>query len=163
MLQTSKTRLVWAPKARYSYGSYNPSRTKIVGYKLDSGFSRIHMVTFHMNTCQICSPTRTRKEQALAKIVRVNIGHFLKKKLMRPFVSVTSHDTKNCDTDVYTSFFQLLIRRKQSGNWPNTYAKRLQNLANMTLAKRLVGETTVNPLIDIVCLFCIVSNHSFRW
>ena len=45
----------------------------------------------------------------------------------------------------------------------STYAKRLQKLASRTLAKRLVDETTVNLLIDIVCLFCIVSNHSFRW
>ena len=125
------------PVAAMDHSYYNPSRTKIVGYKLASGFSRIHMVTFHMNTWQICSPTRTRKEQALAKIVRVNIGHFLKKKmLMWPVVSLTSHDTKKCDTHVYTSFFQPLIRRKQSGNWPNTYAKRVHKLANRTLAKR---------------------------
>ena len=26
-----------------------------------------------------------------------------------------------------------------------------------------VGETTDNLLVYIVCLFCIVSNHSFRW
>ena len=56
-----------------------------------------------------------------------------------------SHDTKKCDTHVYTSFFQQLIRQKQLGNWPNTYVNRLQKLANRRLAKRLVGETTVNP------------------
>ena len=99
-----------------------------------------------------------KRKQALPKVERVNIGHFWKKKmLMWPVVSLTSHDTKKCDTHVYTSFFPPLIRRKQWGNWPNMYAKRLQKLANMTFAKRLVGETTVNPLIYIVCLFCIVS------
>ena len=41
-----------------------------------------------------------------------------------------SHDTKKCDTLVYTSFFQPPIRRKQLGNWPKTYAKRLHKLAN---------------------------------
>jgi len=47
-----------------------------------------------------------------------------------------SHDTRKCDTYVYTSFFQPLIRRKQLGNRPNTYAKRIQKLVNRTLAKR---------------------------
>ena len=42
---------------------------------------------------------------------------------------------------MYTSSFQPQIRWKQLGNWPNTCAKRLQKLANRTLAKRLVGET----------------------
>ena len=55
-----------------------------------------------------------------------------------------SHDTKKCDTHVYTSFFQPLIRQKQLGNWPDTYAKRLQKLAYRTLAKRLVGQTTIS-------------------
>ena len=55
-----------------------------------------------------------------------------------------SHDRKTCDTLVYTSFFQPPLRRKQLGNWPNTYAKRLYKLANRTLVKRLVGETTVD-------------------
>ena len=62
-----------------------------------------------------------------------------------PFANVLCHDTKKCDTHVYTSFFQQLIRQKRLGNWPNTYVKRLQNLASRRLAKRLVGETTVNP------------------
>ena len=44
--------------------------------------------------------------------------------LMWPVISLTSHDTKKCDTHVYTSFFPPLIRRKQWGNWPNMYAKR---------------------------------------
>ena len=60
-----------------------------------------------------------------------------------------SHDTKKCDTHVYTSFFQPVIRQKQLGNWPNTYAKRIQKLVNRTLAKRLVGETTVNTLFPL--------------
>ena len=55
-----------------------------------------------------------------------------------------SHDTKKCDTLVYTSFFQPPIRRKQLENWPNTYAKRLHKLANRMLVKRLVDETTVD-------------------
>ena len=55
-----------------------------------------------------------------------------------------SHGTKKCDKHVYTLFFQPLIRRKHLGNWHNTYAKRRQKLANRTLAKQLVGETTVN-------------------
>ena len=44
---------------------------------------------------------------------------------------------------VHTSFFQLLIRRKQLRNRINLYAKRLHKLANRTLTKRLVGEMTV--------------------
>ena len=48
---------------------------------------------------------------------------------------------------VYTSFSQPLIRWKQlGGNWLNTYARRLQKLVNRALAKRLVGETTVNRI-----------------
>ena len=50
------------------------------------------------------------------------------------------------DTRVYTSFFEPLIRRKQLRNWPNTYEKWLQKLANRTLAKRLVGETAAAPM-----------------
>ena len=45
-------------------------------------------------------------------------------------------------TRVYT--FRSLIRWKQLGNWPNTYAKRLPKTAKRTLAKRRVGETTIN-------------------
>ena len=48
-----------------------------------------------------------------------------------------SHDPKKCDTHVYAASFQPLIRRKQLGNWPNRFAKRLPKLANSN-----VGETT---------------------
>ena len=60
--------------------------------------------------------------------------------------SLSNDDTNTCNTHVYISLFQPLIRRKQFGNWPNTYTKRLQKSAKRTLAKRLVGETTVNRL-----------------
>ena len=46
-----------------------------------------------------------------------------------------SHDTKKCDTHVYTSFFQPVIWQKQLGNWPNTYAE---------VSEQNFGETTVN-------------------
>ena len=59
---------------------------------------------------------------------------------------------KKCDTHVGNSFYQLLIRQKQLRKWPNTYAKRLQKLANRALAKRLVGETTENlAILLVVC------------
>ena len=55
--------------------------------------------------------------------------------------------TKRSDTHAYSSFFKPLIRVKKLGNWTNTLAKRLKTLANRTLAKRLVGETTVANLV----------------
>ena len=44
--------------------------------------------------------------------------------------------TKQCVTHVYTLFLQPLIRRKQLGNSPNKWARRLNTLAKRTLAKR---------------------------
>ena len=76
MLETCKARWIWAPVcpkcgwARCSYGSYDPSRTTIMGYKLAPGFSRIHMVTFRLNTRMFPYPYAKRK-QALRKVVRV--------------------------------------------------------------------------------------------
>ena len=57
---------------------------------------------------------------------------------------VLSATIQNSAIRMYIPRSFSLIRRKQLGNWPNTYAKRIQKLVNRTLAKRFVGETNVN-------------------
>ena len=65
---------------------------------------------------------------------------------------------------IYLVLSNTDLRRKLLGNWPNRYVERLQKLANRTLAKRTVGETTVNPwasLFPSQCLSCVL--FCFLW
>ena len=69
-----------------------------------------------------------------------------------------SHDTKKVR---YACVYLVLSATDQA----KAVAELIQHVRETTLeaVEQDVGETTVNLLVYIVCLFCIVSNHSFRW
>ena len=69
-----------------------------------------------------------------------------------------SHDTKKVR---YACVYLVLSATDQA----KAVAELIQHVHETTLeaVEQDVGETTVNLLVYIVCLFCIVSNHSFRW
>ena len=70
-----------------------------------------------------------------------------------------SHDTKKCDSHVYTSFFQPLTRRK-------VVREVTQHVSETTSedSEQDVAETTVNPLTDnsIIILATLYAPIS-RW
>ena len=59
-----------------------------------------------------------------------------------------SHDTKKCDTHVYISLFQPVVRRKQLVTWPNTLAKRLKTLKTTVF---LHASQLVLNLVTFLC------------
>ena len=133
-----------------------------------------------------------KRKQALPKVERVNIGHFKKKKnadvslIWWPVVSPTqgsrfanvpfaktrtSHvvplRSETSVAHVHAWFSQPPYKKVRCACVylflsATDQAKAVRELTS-EVGEQDVGETTVNLKIYIVCLFCIVSNHSFRW